>query len=339
MTSNGRHSPGGLPGGGGGLDIYDQVIAGLPPFVLDQRAWAELLPAEREIQPAPVLTLPSAEGRFVLDSNDPRNRKVLDAEFKSTAKGCKRSLSQLGLHREFGRVLGSMLQETRMVVTDPPTDETDTGESEFYIVRDAETGQTERLLLLHPDEVKRDVGRLQAAFRALPFLEAPSTSLPVVSLEWIIGRKIMDLAGTACYMRQEYGQFMPGFGGYTPLYMARRTIALSHLATHTLSPEAFNDPDVETIRGINGFGLHWLEKTLIRRNLVVSDEEANFVLRAILKEDRKKLANSTDITDRLIGAAAPLNTEELIERLGGIFPSVQPAYSCEVMNELASAIR
>jgi len=320
------------------LDIFDQELEGLPPFVLDERAWSELLPPEQEVKSAQVVSIASTENRFMLSTNDPRSRRALETEFRTTATASRRALGQLGLHREFGSVLGSMLKETRIVVIAPLSKEATKRESEFYIVKDKESDKIERLLLLHPDEVSRDAARLRDTYRTLRFTEAPSRALSIVSMEWIIGRKIMDLACTACYVRQEYGEFKQGFGGYTPPYMSRRTIALNYLATNNLSPEAFNDPDVETARIINGFGLQWLENILIRRKLVGNDREAQVIMRAVLKQDRKRLGNSEIVTDQQIGAAAALSKEELMERFAAIFPNPQPAFTSEAMNDLADSI-
>ncbi len=333
--------------------FYDEEASGLPPLVLNEQAWADILPPEEDVVPVNVLELSSLRRRYVLDTNDPRSRKALDKEFKVVYKDCARNLGRLGLHREFRDVLGEMLTETRMVILPSSIEQAFRGNSEFYIVRQAHKNPgidsagsdtqpgTERLLLLNPHEVKKAASKLGNALNFLPFVENQRDVVRMMALEWVIGQKVMDLANTACFMRQEYGGFRPGFGGYTPMYLTRRTVALTYLANHKLNPEIFNNPDIETERLISGFGLHSLSNVLLRHHVVSSERDASWVVRAIVEAERSKLEemkNANSLTEVQIGAAAPLSTEELSQRITDIFPTDKPAFSNDAMKELSDAV-
>ncbi len=320
--------------------VFDEAYNSLDPIVLDEEAWEALLPPEREIVPAQVITLPSAEGRHKIDTNDPRNRNALQREFKKTAQSSKNSLDQLGLHREFSGVLSGMLKETRIIVSEPTTGDVEPS-SEFYISKEGQP-VAERLFILNPQEVKNSASRLTEAADSLSFIHPDKEVLRMVALEWVMGQMVMELANTACFLRQEYGDFKPGFGGYTPIYMTRRTIALNFLAENTLSPELFNNPDVETERIISGFGLYILSKVMLQRGIVKNEREADLTVLTLVGRDRQKLDNKDDntevVTDKAVGRAAALSPEELSERIRYIYPEDKPSFSDEAMKELADDV-
>lgn len=317
--------------------VVVDTIPGLEPMELDPSAWKSILPPEKDIASASITVLPCAQGKYTTDDHDPRNREALATEFTRIGKDCRDDLEQLGLHRKFSGVLGRMLKETRMVFVQPEDESISDISSEFYIVKRGEP-KAERLLFLNPDEIKTGASELNQAMDSLQFTPARRDVLHMTTLEVVIGRKIMDLTNTACYMQQQYGGFRPGFGGYTPSYLTRRTIALDYLSRNTLDPDLFNNSDIETQRIIHGFGSRLLATSLQRFEVVDSEQKASWVVRAVLMQARAKLVRSDVISDKMIGAAAALSTDELGARVHGIFPKAKPEFSHQTMKALSDAV-